>query len=146
MNPKLYLAEICRPNVTEFTLDPTSVRRAWIAAASLHHFADCVAVHRGGDLAVVRAEIAQRFPQFPALSDVANVTKHFELTRGSRPGLRATDFEVGRGAAFSDGSYYSDGSSHSDARKVVRLQFEGRIIDVHHLCEEALKAFEMIPV
>jgi hypothetical protein len=40
------------------------------------------------------------------LADIANASKHFELDRsGPRQGLSAEDLHIGRGAAFSDGSY-----------------------------------------
>jgi hypothetical protein len=76
------------------------------------------------------------------IADVANVAKHFQLDRGPQTGLAATDLEVGKGAAFSDGSYFSDGSSFVESADVVRVNFRNRLIDVLHLCEEALKVFE----
>jgi hypothetical protein len=142
MTPSEYLDQICRPSLTEFVREPTSVRRAWASAAALFHFADCLAVHRGQSIGLIRTELDSEFLDFPALADIANASKHFLLDRGSRVGLSAVHFRVGRGAAFSDGSYYSDGSSHSDAPDVIRVEFQGKQIDVLHLCEEALTFLE----
>ncbi|WP_271588792.1 hypothetical protein [Bradyrhizobium sp. CCBAU 53415] len=76
-----------------------------------------------------------------ALADIANASKHFVLDRGRRTGLSADHFEIGKGAAFSDGSYFCDGTSFSDIPDVVRVQFRGELIDVLHLCREALAFF-----
>jgi hypothetical protein len=78
------------------------------------------------------------------LSALANTAKHFRLDhkRHERIGLSTDDFKVGRGAAFSDGSYYSDGASHSDAIRVIRIEFQGEQIDVLHLCRAAIAFLE----
>jgi hypothetical protein len=142
MTPREYLDAVCRPNLDEFVCEPTSIRKAWSAAASLFHFADCLAVYRRQRVVVVRKELSSQLLSFSALADIANAGKHFQLNRGSRAGLSADHFHIASGAAFSDGTYYSDGASHSDAPDVVRLEFQGNQLDVLHLCQEALKFLE----
>ncbi|RZN16229.1 hypothetical protein [Bradyrhizobium sp. Leo121] len=138
MTPQRYIEQICQPNFDEFAAEPTSIRRAWSTATALFHFIDCLAVQRGQRTSIIRDEVEAGFPQFQALADIANSSKHFELDRGSRKGLSVEDFKIGRGAAFSDGSYFSDGTSFSDAPDVIRIEFKGEQIDVLTLCRQAL--------
>lgn len=106
MIPREYLDAICRPSFEEFRAEPSSIRRAWISAAALYHFADCLEKNRDEENRVIRERLASAFPRFQALADIANAGKHLELNRGSRTGLAAQHFEIGQGAAFSDGTYF----------------------------------------
>jgi hypothetical protein len=142
MTPREYLKQVCRPILEDFENDPTSIRRAWASATSLLHLVDCLAANSGQKVDQLRPELAVDFPRLPALADVANASKHFVLNRGRRAGLSVDYFEVGSSAAFSDGSYFSDGTSFSDVPDVVRVQFGGELIDVLHLCREAIAYFE----
>jgi hypothetical protein len=138
MTLREYLDDVCEPNFEDFVREPTSVRKAWASATSLFHFIDCLAIHRGQDVAKIKGEIALQFPTLHALADIANASKHFELNRGERTGLSADHFRVGSGAAFTDGSYFGDGSSFSESPDVIRVEFQGNQIDVLHLCREAI--------
>jgi hypothetical protein len=143
MTPREYFIDICRPTLEEFRAEPTSLRRAWTAASSLYHLQDWVAQFRGVEVSIVRREFQDGFPEFQALADISNASKHFKLDRdGPRKDLSATDFRVGSGAAFSDDSYFSDGSSFSDMPDVVRVEFAGQLIDVLHLCGQAATYLE----
>ena len=138
MTPRDYLDQIARPSIEDFRHHPTSIRHAWTAAAALFHFRDWLAKDRGAEPSVVQAEFEVGFPQFRAIADIANASKHFKLDHsGPRKGLSTQHFRAGRGAAFSDGTYYSDGSTHSDAPDVIRMEFSGERIDVLNLCRQA---------
>lgn len=141
MKPREYLNQVCQPNLEDFAADPTSIRRAWASATSLLHLVDCLATNSGREVAKLRSEMIAEFPMVAALADVANASKHFVLDRGRRTGLSADHFEIGKASAFSDGSYFSDGTSFSDMPDVVRVQFRGELIDVLHLCREAIAYF-----
>jgi hypothetical protein len=138
VTPRQFLDEICEPGVKELMSEPASLRRAWGAIIALFHFSDYLAASRGTELESVRAEFYREFPTFRQVRDIANASKHFELDKGGRKGMSARHSGVGPGAAFSDGSYYSDGTSHSDARDVVRIDFQGELVDVVHLCGQCL--------
>lgn len=145
MTPTQFLAEIAEPNVRELNANPTSVRHAWIAVTSLHHFEDYLAVARSIPVEDARKEIEKADPhRVELLRHVANSLKHAELDRGRLKGLSVRDMRIGSGAAFTDGSYYSDGTSHSDAPNVVRIEYGGELIDVPHLCRLCLLAFKRI--
>jgi hypothetical protein len=137
MTPKDYFNTICQPTYEKFIADPTSTLHAWTAVAALFHLRDWLAKDHGVSPSVMQTNLEGGCPQFRAIADIANASKHFELDRGRRKGLSANDFAVGRGAAFSDGSYYSDGSSHSDAPDVLRMEFNGERIDILNLCKQA---------
>ncbi|ULO24176.1 hypothetical protein [Methylocystis sp. SB2] len=141
MTPREYLDTICRPSFEEFRAEPASIRRAWISAAALYHFADCLEKSRNEGMPIIRERLSVAFPRFQALADIANAGKHLELDRGPRTGLAAQHFQIGQGAAFSDGTYFSDGTTFSDAPEVVRV-LKGATIDVLGLCEAALAAWE----
>jgi len=142
MTPRQFLDEIAEPNVKELSTNPTSIRHAWIALASLHHFEDYFAVARGVSIEDARKELERADPNnVELLRHVANSFKHAELDKGRFKGLSVRDVRIGSGAAFSDGSYYSDGTSHSDAPDVVRIEHGGKLIDVPHLCETCLTVF-----
>lgn len=142
MTPRQFLAEVCAPSVCELNGEPTSVRRAWLAVVSLFHLSDYLAADCGEALGRVRQRIYDDFPNFRLVRDIANASKHFEVDRGPFSGLSAHHVTTGHGAAFSDGSYYSDGTSHSDAPIVVRVEFNGHIVDIPHLCSECLNYFQ----
>jgi hypothetical protein len=147
VTPRVYLDTICKPTVAEFGQEPTSILRAWCASIALFHFEDYLAGARGiseqRDRRALRAEMESEFPGFRMLADIANANKHFELTReGPRSGLTSRHFQVGRGAAFSDGSYYSDGSTHADTPDVIRVEFGGERIDLFNLCRRCLTYLE----
>jgi hypothetical protein len=92
---------LARPSVEEFAGTPTSIRRAWTAAAALFHLRDWVAKDRGVNPSVVQTDFEAGFPQFRALADIANASKHFNLDReGPRRGLSAKHFAVGPGPPF----------------------------------------------
>ena len=143
MTPREYLELVCIPNLDDFIQHPTSFRHAWAATVSLFHFRDYLAADRLEPVGAIASEIERDFPPFKAVADIANASKHFTLDRGTRLGLSATNLKIGRGAAFSDGSYYSDGTSHSDAPDVVRVEFNGEYIDVLHLCRSYLTVLKM---
>jgi hypothetical protein len=42
VTPRENLDTICHPSFEEFRAEPASIRRAWISAAALYHFADCL--------------------------------------------------------------------------------------------------------
>ena len=137
MTPKQFLEEICAPTVAELENDPASTRRAWVAVVALFHFCDYLAAARAVRLDGVRAEVLREFPRFAWIEEIANAYKHFERNRG-RTGLSVTHTNVGKRAAFSDGSFFSDGTSFSDANDVVRMEFGGELVDVVHLCVACL--------
>ena len=62
MTPRQFLDEIAEPNVKELSANPTSVRHAWIALASLHHFEDYFAVARGLSVEDARSELEKADP------------------------------------------------------------------------------------
>ncbi|HEY8126230.1 MAG TPA: hypothetical protein VIF88_12530 [Methylocystis sp.] len=142
MTPREYLDTICRPSFEEFKAEPSSIRRAWISAAALYHFVDCLAVNRNQKHPIIWKELEVTFPRLQALADIANTSKHLRLKDGPGKGLAAQHFQTGLGAAFSDGTYFSDGTTFSDAPEVVRMEFKGKILDVLWLCEAALAAWE----
>jgi hypothetical protein len=102
-----------------------------------------LAKERGTSLAAVRDEFEAEFPEFKVLADIANASKHFELDRsGPRQGLSAVDFHIGRGAAFSDGTYWRDGTTDTGAPDVVRMEFGAERIDLLNLCGRCLAYLE----
>lgn len=117
-----------------------------MAAVALYHFLDCLAVSRNEKLLIIEDQLKIAFPRFQALANIANAAKHFELRRGGLPrrGLAAQHFLIGRGAAFTDGTYFSDGTTFSDAPDVIRIEFRGEIIDVLGLCQAAILAWEKL--
>jgi hypothetical protein len=144
VTPREYLDIICRPSFEEFRAEPSSIRKAWIAAAALYHFADYFEKSRNEEKATIRKRLADAFPKFQQLADIANASKHLELDRGPRTGLAARHFGIGNRAAFSDGTYFSDGTTLSGAREGIRVEFNGDIIDVLWLSEAALAAWEKV--
>jgi hypothetical protein len=127
MKPTEYLDVICKPLVLAFREDPAAISKAWAAVVALGQFADYLAAHRQISKREARALVEAIFPRFDLISDIGNASKHFELTdsrRTSRPGYSISHLKIGRGAAFSDGSFYSDGSSHSDSNDVVRADYQ----------------------
>jgi hypothetical protein len=145
MTPREYLEAICIPSVEEFFREPTALRRAWTAVVALIHFEDYLAAHRGlteHNKIQLRRELDQGCPPLRFLRDVGNANKHHRLTRGDHLGLSFDHIQVGKSAAFSDGSYFDDGSSFAEHDDVVRVEFEDKIIDLRHLCEECLSYFQ----
>ena len=148
MRPSEYLSAICRPLVFAFREDPAAISKAWAAVVALGQFADYLAAHRQISKRDARSLVEAIFPRFDLISDVCNASKHFELTdprRTARPGYSISHLRVGRGAAFSDGTFYSDGSSHSDSPDVVRADYGSEHVDLQHLCADCLSALETIP-
>lgn len=143
MTPKEYLRDICEPCVAEFAADPTSIRRAWVAVIALLHFEDYLARYRKSKIRPIRDELIRGFGHFQVIEDIGNASKHFEREASSpRRGLSVRDYRIGKAAAFSDGSYWSDGSSWAESPDVVRIEFNGEIVDVLHLCQACLKYLE----
>jgi hypothetical protein len=142
MTPREYLDEICEPFVKDFIGSPTSVRHAWAATIALFHFEDYLASAMGlvvkKDREELRAQLEADFPDFSIIRDIANANKHFALNRGRRTGLSTHHIKVGASAAFSDGTYFSDGTSFAEHEDVVRIEFQGEIVDLMHLCERCL--------
>jgi hypothetical protein len=142
VTPRQFLSGICKPNVDDLVAEATSVRQAWNAVVSLLHFADFLAAARAVNLPSIRSEFHTDYPKFKLIEDIANANKHFVLDRGSRKGLSATDMAVGPAAPFTDGTYFDDDTSFTDDPDVVRVEFNGEIIDVVHLCTECLTYLE----
>jgi hypothetical protein len=142
MTPKTYFDEICRPALQDFIENPTSLRHAYCAVTNLYHLQDWIARFRGVKISDVREELQRDFPNIQALADIANASKHFELDRGPRKGLRASDLRTGSGAAFDDGTYFDDGTSFANIPDVIRIEFNGDLIDVLHLCKTAAAFLE----
>ena len=143
MTPKQYVDEICRPNVQEFVREPTSVRRAWAACVSLYHFVDYAAADQRMTVKSLSDKFAKGFSDFKKLEAVANASKHFQIDRnGPRKGLSSANFKTGKGAAFSDGTYFSDGTTFTDACDVIRVEFDGEVIDIVSLCRRGLAFIE----
>jgi hypothetical protein len=138
MTPAEYITIVCEPEVAALVDDPTSVRRAMVAAIVLFHVCDHLGEGDEQKTKATKANIGLAFPQFQGVADIANASKHAVRSSGARKGLSVGDMRVGRAAAFSDGSYYSDGSTHSDAPDVIRVEFNGEQIDVVHLCKRFL--------
>ena len=134
MKPRQFFDEICVPSVNDFAVEPTSLRRAWVAVIALFHFSDYVAGGSRGTLKAVIKNFCQEFPKYDLAVDLANASKHFELDVGARKGLSVQHLEVGPEAAFTDNTYYDDGTSHSDAGDVIRVKFGNELVDVVHLC------------
>jgi hypothetical protein len=141
MTAEQYFKLICKPHFKEFADDPIFLWRAWSAAAALYHFVDYLAHERGMEVEKARVKIQRTFPALEKLRDVTNAFKHCEVERGSssRRNLRADHSRVGKGAAFSDGTYFSDGTSFLEIPDVVRVEFKGEIIDVLSLCRQTLE-------
>ncbi len=133
-----FLAMVIEPNVRELTGDPTSVQRAWNAVVSLLQFADYLAIDKGTEPHRETANLTAAWPRFGEIYDIGNALKHVNRRSGIRAGLSARYIQTGSGAAFDDGSYFSDGTSFSDAATVLRIEFQGELIDLVHLCEECV--------
>ncbi|MDP3555557.1 hypothetical protein [Methylocystis sp.] len=92
---------------------------------------------------IIRERLSVAFPRFQALADMANAGKHLELDRGPRTGLAAQHFQIGQGAAFSDGTHIlATKQPFPMRRRWFVFQFKGATIDVLGLCEAALAALE----
>lgn len=116
MTPAQYLRDIVMPTVAEFEAKPADVRRAMLACTICYHTVDAIARDRRiKDEKVVYDELVGRCPEMATLKAVSLMTKHVAPNQQGFEGTSIDDVKVGRGAAFSDGSYYSDGASHSDA-------------------------------
>jgi len=112
MKPSTYLEVICKPHLHAFEADPTAISKAWSAVVSLGQFADYLAADRNISKRAARKLIESVFPKFDLVSDIANASKHFELsdpTRTSRAGYSITHLKIGKSAAFTDGTFFSDG-------------------------------------
>jgi len=116
MNPYQYLHEIVIPTVAEFEAAPADTRRAMLACTVCYHMVDAIAVAEGiKDPRVVYDRLVPACPALKTLKAVSLLTKHLAPKQTEFKGAAIADVKVGRGAAFSDGSYYGDGASHSDA-------------------------------
>jgi len=109
MKPSTYLEVICMPLLHAFEADPTEISKASSAVVSLGQFADYLAADRNISKRAARKLIRAVFPQFDLVSDIANASKHFELTdpqKTSRPGYSITHLKIGKSAAFTDGTFF----------------------------------------
>jgi hypothetical protein len=144
MTPQEFLDLICRPNVLAFEGEPTSISKAWSAVVALGQFADCYAKDRGITVLTARADIEKEFRRFGLLTDVSVANKHFEVKRkqSGRMGLSIKHQGIGKGAAYSDGTYHSDGTSFAEHPDVVRIDFGSEHVDLLHLCVSCLAALD----
>jgi hypothetical protein len=147
MKPSTYLEVICAPHLQAFEADPTAISKAWGAIVSLGQFADYLAADRNITKRAARKLIEAVFPQFDLVSDIANASKHFELsdpTRTSRAGYSIAHLKIGKSAAFSDGTFFSDGTSWVQSTDVVRADFANDYVDLLHLCRSCFASVRTI--
>jgi hypothetical protein len=147
MKPSTYLEVICMPHLHAFEADPTAISKAWSAVVSLGQFADYLAADRNISKGAARKLIEAVFPNFDLVSDIANASKHFELSdprRTSRPGYSIAHLKIGKSAAFTDGTFFSDGTSWLESTEVVRADFSGDYVDLLYLCRSCFASIETI--
>jgi hypothetical protein len=139
MTPHEYFQTIVEPTVNEHFEHPSDVRRALLACLALYHTVDAVA----GDGPTKAHEIAQDFmsnwPAFRLVKGACLSLKHINVQQVEFSDWNLQQFEIGRGAAFSDGSYYSDGSTHSDAPAAV-VRRGTSFDDISHAIKEVTVA------
>jgi hypothetical protein len=81
-----FFTSIVEPTVVEFLNDPYDIRRGMLAAIVLNHMADywCWHLHNSGKhefLEKVRSGLINQCPDFAIIRDIADASKHSQLTR-----------------------------------------------------------------
>jgi hypothetical protein len=138
-----YWARIVKPLIGRFELEPTSIDLA---------FAACIAVYHVKDYLPLQPDIKNSWlindnDNFSIIFAVASAAKHLEaqdVRHSALVGLRADSADIGKSAAFTDGTYFSDGTSWSDMPNVVRVRKpDGTPIDVLWLVKTVSATIEL---
>ncbi|GHA40910.1 hypothetical protein GCM10008927_01440 [Amylibacter ulvae] len=145
-NPKVYLEKLARPLLERFEKEPNSYELAVSCSIILYHYCDVVAYVRNIKPYVAAKQLTDKVSNFEIIRALANAGKHVELTHHPNKnllGLKAQDLQIGKGAAFSDGTFFSDGTSFDDSPDTVMVTTpDGETYDVLLICNNVLENLE----
>jgi hypothetical protein len=124
-----FFVNVVVPTVNEYLLDPTNLRRGFLAAVVLYHMSDYWANQTGGTVQNLR----QNYPEFNVINDIADAAKHCNLRNTSRiisrsdqvnstphPGLFQANFGSGTFAEASEVIATPDNGTPMHLKSVVK--------------------------
>ncbi|SJM89925.1 conserved hypothetical protein [Crenothrix polyspora] len=80
----VFFNSIVKPTVEEFIASPLNIRRGLLSAIVLNQMTDYWTIEKGCNLKNYRNQLSKNNPDYSFVNDVADATKHAQLTNKSR--------------------------------------------------------------